>query len=143
MAGRIAVASGLTDDSGWCPIHPVTFESIKHKNIHVIGDAAIAGAMPKSGFAANSQGKAVAASIIAALNGRTASETIYVNTCYSLLAPDYGISVAGVYRTGVDGIKEVPGSGGVSPNEADAGFRAAEAKYASSWYANITADVWG
>ncbi|HKQ31420.1 MAG TPA: NAD(P)/FAD-dependent oxidoreductase, partial [Burkholderiales bacterium] len=142
QAGRIAIASGLTDDKGWCPVNPLTFESAKHKNIYVIGDAAIAGTMPKSGFSANSQAKTAAAAIIADLNGRTPSEPTYVNTCYSLLAPDYGISVAGVYRAGADGIKEIPASGGVSPKDADAAFRAAEAKYAFGWYASITADIW-
>jgi len=143
MAGRIAFVGGLTNEQGWCSVNPVTFESAKHKNIYVIGDAAVAGTMPKSGFAANSQAKTAAAAIIADLNGRMPSDPTYINTCYSLLAPDYGISVAGVYRAGPDGIKEIPGSGGVSPKEMDAAFRAAEAKYAFGWYASITADTWG
>jgi sulfide dehydrogenase [flavocytochrome c] flavoprotein subunit len=142
MAGRIAIASGLANDQGWCPINPVTFESAKHKYIYVIGDAAIAGAMPKSGFAANSQAKTVAAAIIADMAGRAPSEPTYVNTCYSLLSPDYGISVAGVYRAGPNGITEIPGSGGVSPKEMDEAFRAEEARYTFGWYTNITADIW-
>src|SRR5262245_29810820 len=56
-AGRIAEAAGVADRSGWCPIDPTTFESTLVPGIHVIGDAAIAGAMPKSAFAANSQAK--------------------------------------------------------------------------------------
>lgn len=142
-AGRIATVGGLTDDKGWCPVNPLTFESAKHKNIYVIGDAAIAGTMPKSGFAANSQAKTVAAAIAADLRSKPPVEPTYVNTCYSLLAPDYGISVAGVYRASADGIKEIPGSGGVSPKDANAGFRAEEAKYTFGWYASITADTWG
>ena len=51
-AGRIAENAGATDNTGWCPIDPVTFESKSAPNIHVIGDAAIAGAMPKSAFSA-------------------------------------------------------------------------------------------
>ena len=43
-AGRIAELAGVADRTGWCPIDPVTFESKLHANIHVIGDAAIAGA---------------------------------------------------------------------------------------------------
>src|SRR5262249_46348948 len=54
-AGVIAAAAGVADRTGWCPIDPVTFESKLQPRIHVIGDAAIAGAMPKSAFAANSQ----------------------------------------------------------------------------------------
>jgi sulfide dehydrogenase [flavocytochrome c] flavoprotein subunit len=142
-AGRIAYSGGLVNDAGWCPVNPATFESTKHKGIYVIGDAAVAGDMPKSAFAANSQAKVAAAAIVAALRGETPAEASYVNTCYSLLAPDYGISVAGVYRVTAEGIKSVPGSGGVSPKDADANFRAEEAKYASGWYASIAADTWG
>lgn len=142
MAGKIARDAGLADDSGWCPVDPRTFESTKQKGIYVIGDAANAAPMPKSGFAANSHAKAAAAAITAELAGQAPSDSVYVNTCYSLLAPDYGISVANIYRLTAEGIKEVPGSGGVSPKDADAAFRADEAKYALGWYASIVADTW-
>src|SRR5438874_4377768 len=42
-AGRIAEVAGVADRSGWCPIDPVTFESKLAPNIHVLGDANIAG----------------------------------------------------------------------------------------------------
>jgi len=142
-AGRIAYMAGLEDATGWCPVNPMTFESKKHKGVYVIGDAAIAGEMPKSGFSANSQGKIAAAAIVAELRGQPPAEASYANTCYSLLAPDYGISIAGVYRATPEGIKTVPESGGMSPMDADADFRAEEAKFASGWYASITADTWG
>ncbi len=38
-----------------------------------------------------------------------------INTCYSLVAPDYGISVAGVYPPVERQLAEVPGAGGISP----------------------------
>ena len=60
-AGRIAEIAGATDKTGWCAIDPVTFESRSAPNIHVIGDACLAGAMPKSAFSANAQAKACAA----------------------------------------------------------------------------------
>ena len=41
------------------------------------------------------------------------------------------------------GIKSIPGSGGVSPLDASMGVREDEAKYAFGWYASIAADVWG
>jgi sulfide dehydrogenase [flavocytochrome c] flavoprotein subunit len=128
---------------GWCPVDPKTFESTIHKGIHVIGDASIAGALPKSGFAANSEAKIAANAIVSMLRGEPVSEASYVNTCYSLLSPDYGISVAGVYRVTEKGIAQITGSGGVSPKDADANFRKDEAKYALGWYASITADIWG
>lgn len=97
-AGKIAVRTGLVDKTGWCPVDPKTFESKLHPEIHVIGDSAIAGALPKSGFAASSEAKMCATAIVALFNGETPAENSFVNTCYSLIAPKYGISVAGVYR---------------------------------------------
>jgi len=66
---------------------------------------------------------------------------IPLNTCYSLVAPDYGISIAGVYRVVDDNITAVEGSEGVSPLDAPDEIRSLEAAYARSWYSNITADV--
>ncbi len=142
-AGEIALKTGLADASGFCPVDPKTFESTIHKDIHVVGDSAIAGALPKSGFAANSEAKLCAAALAAQLKGRSLPDATFVNTCYSLVAPEYGISVAGVYRITEKGISEVEGAGGVSPKDADAGFRADEAKYTFGWYASITKDIWG
>ena len=59
-AALIAQRAGVTDSSGWCPINPVTFESIQQSDIYILGDAAIANAMPKSAFAANAQAKVCA-----------------------------------------------------------------------------------
>lgn len=140
-AGKIAHVAGLVDESGWCPVDQKTFESTIHKNIYVIGDACIAGKMPKSGYAANSQGKVCAAAIVAAMNGEEPGEPSYVNTCYSIIAAEWGISVAAVYQL-VDGqIVGVKGAGGLSPMDASAETRAIEAKYAVSWFKNITADM--
>lgn len=141
-AGAIARNSGLANQTGWCPVNPTTFESTLHPNIHVLGDAAIAGAMPKSGFAANSQGKVVAMAVTNALNGRPTAAPTYVNTCYSLISPDYGISVADVFRVTDQGIVTAPNAGGVSPRQADAAFRNAEARYAEGWYAAMGRDIW-
>jgi sulfide dehydrogenase [flavocytochrome c] flavoprotein subunit len=96
-AGAIAISAGVADQTGWCPIDPVTFESKLKSNIHVIGDAAIAGAMPKSAFAANAQAKVAAQMIASLMRGEEVHEVKLINTCYSLVAPDYGISIAGVY----------------------------------------------
>lgn len=69
-AGALAFSAGLTDTSGWCPVHLDSFESKLKPNIHVIGDACTAAPLPKSGFAANSEAKACALAIAALLNGR-------------------------------------------------------------------------
>lgn len=141
-AAEIVHTAGLTNNDGWCEIDQRTFESLVHPGIHIIGDASVAGKMPKSGFAANSQGKVCAAAIVSALHGVSMPEPSYVNTCYSLVSPDYGISVAAVYRYSKEkGIYSVDNSGGVSPKDADLEFRQKEARYAVGWYDSITADV--
>ena len=140
-AAELAVNNGLADDSGWCPVDQQTFASMLQPDIYVIGDAAIAGAMPKSGYAANSQAKVCAMAVAAAINGEPAPAPSYVNTCYSILAPDHGISVAGVYELKDGQIVSVPGAGGLSSPDADARTRAIEVQFALGWYRNITADM--
>lgn len=141
-AGVIADDAGLTNADGWCFVDQRTFESKEYSDIYIIGDASIAGKMPKSGFAANSQGKVCAAAIVSSLRGKAMPDPSYVNTCYSLVSPDYGISVAAVYR--YDKEKGIHKSGGgVSPLQADAAYRLQEARYAKGWYDSITMDSFG
>jgi sulfide dehydrogenase [flavocytochrome c] flavoprotein subunit len=141
-AGYIAETTGLTDDSGWCPVNHLTWESTIHKDIHVIGDSAIPGALPKSGYAANSEAKVCAAAVVDMLNGRDPREPSWVNTCYSLVAPGYGISVAKVYDLKDGKVAGIDGSGGLTPMEPRSN-RALEAVYAESWYSNIVYDMFG
>ncbi|MDY6994820.1 MAG: NAD(P)/FAD-dependent oxidoreductase, partial [Pseudomonadota bacterium] len=142
-AGKIALDSGLADDSGWCPVDKKTFESTRHKNIHVLGDASIATKMPKSAYAANSQAKVCAAAVVAALQGKEMGTPSYVNTCYSIVGPDYGISVAAVYQLQEDTITPVEGSGGLTPTDASAETLKREVAYAHSWFKNITHEMFG
>jgi sulfide dehydrogenase [flavocytochrome c] flavoprotein subunit len=141
-AGAIADKAGVTNQSGWVPVKPQTFESTQVPDIYVVGDATIAAPMPKSGFCANAQGKVAAAAIIEALAGRPAPTASWANTCYSLVAPDYGISVAGVYSVQDGKIVEAKG-GGVSPRQAPDSYRKLEADYGVGWYNAITQDTWG
>ena len=140
-AGVVAARSGLVDDSGWCPVDPRSFESSLHPDVFVVGDSCIAGAMPKSGYAANTQAKVCAANIVARVNGDTPPPPSYVNTCYSLVSPEHGISVAAVYQLKDGDIVGVDGAGGVSPADAPPWVRRREAVYAHSWYRNIVADM--
>jgi NADPH-dependent 2,4-dienoyl-CoA reductase/sulfur reductase-like enzyme len=142
-AARITDLAGVADRTGWCRIDPVTFESKLVPNIHVLGDATIAGAMPKSAFSANSQAKVCAAAIVKLLAGETPSAPKLINTCYSLIAPDYGITVAGVYVAAGGALKEVDGAGGVSPRNASAQTRAQEATFANGWFNTITNEIFG
>ncbi|ODU58843.1 MAG: cytochrome C [Comamonadaceae bacterium SCN 68-20] len=141
-AGFIAERAGVTDASGWVPVKAESFESRRVAGIYALGDATIAAPIPKSGFAANTQGKVAAAAIAADLLGQTAPTASYANTCYSLIGPGYGISVAGVYRAEGGKLVEPAGSGGVSPLDGNADYRAAEARYGEAWYAAISADIW-
>lgn len=142
-AGAIADAAGVSDASGWVPVHGGTFAAQQVPGIYVLGDAAQASPMPKSGFCANAQGKLVAAAIAADLAGTAPPQASFANTCYSMVGPDYAISVAGVYASDGARIVEIADAGGVSPLDADARFRAAEARFAAGWYASITAEIWG
>jgi NADPH-dependent 2,4-dienoyl-CoA reductase/sulfur reductase-like enzyme len=139
-ATAIARVAGLDEGKGWCPVRASTFESSVQAGIHIIGDAAIANPMPKSAFSANNQAKVCAAAIVALLRGEPVAAPVLMNTCYSLVAPNYGISIAAVYRVVDDVIVTVPGSDGISPLDAPDETRALEAEYTRSWYANITAD---
>lgn len=138
-AGAIAHTAGLVNADGWCPVNKSTFESTLHKDVYVIGDASVASPLPKSGFAASSEGKMAAAAIVTALHGETLPIATYTNTCYSLITPDHGISVAAVYRFEDGEIKTT--SSGVSPMDVDARFRHAEARHAVGWYKAITEDA--
>jgi sulfide dehydrogenase [flavocytochrome c] flavoprotein subunit len=142
-AGRIAELAGTADRTGWCPVDPVTFESRLVPNIHVLGDAAIAGAVPKSAFAGNAAAKICAAAIARLVRGETPAEPKFVNNCYSLAAPDYGFSVAGVYQPVNGQWLEVEGAGGISPVDAPRTFRGQEAKFANGWFNTITSEIFG
>ncbi len=142
-AGKIAFAAGLTDAKGWCPIDLWTFESKNHKGVHVIGDASVAKGMPKSGYAANSQAKVCASGVIAMLNSKQPGVASYVNTCYSIVGRNYGISVAAVYRLAEDGSKITKVSGGLTPKDASPEQLRREVAYAYSWFKNITQDIYG
>lgn len=139
-AGEIAKQAGLTDDSGWCPVDHQTWESTLHKNIHVIGDAAIQAPLPKSGYAANSEAKVCAANVVALLKGMDPIDPSWVNTCYSLVTPEHGISVAMVYDMQDGKVSKVKGSGGLSDAK-DTTAPAMEAIYAQAWYDSITRDM--
>ncbi len=97
----------------------------------------------KSGTAANTEAKIAAAAVVEMLAGRMPTPQVLSNTCYSLVTPDWGISVTAVHANTAAGITTPQGSGGVSPAGRDDAFRKQEAAYARAWYASITKDTWG
>ncbi|MCW8930611.1 MAG: NAD(P)/FAD-dependent oxidoreductase, partial [Gammaproteobacteria bacterium] len=142
-AGKIAFNAGLVNDKGWCPVNQQTFESTMHKDVYVIGDSSVASPLPKSGYSANSEAKVCASAVVASLHGKPAGIPTLVNTCYSLITPDDGISVAMVYNFDGKKIQKVKGSGGLTPMDSSEAMRKREARYAHSWFNNITADIFG
>jgi sulfide dehydrogenase [flavocytochrome c] flavoprotein subunit len=143
QAGAIAFKAGLTNDSGWCPIDGRSFESTLQPGIHVVGDASIASPLPKSGYAANSEGKVCAAAVVALLNGEQPGDPSLVNTCYSVVGPNDAISVAMVYDLQEGKLSKVSGSGGLTPKDSGPEMRGREVQYAYSWFENIKHDTWG
>jgi NADPH-dependent 2,4-dienoyl-CoA reductase/sulfur reductase-like enzyme len=140
-AGSIAAAAGVvTANNRWCEVDFLTYESIKVKNIHVLGDAIqIAPGMPKSGHMANNQAKVCAAAVVALLTGGTVNQTpMLTNTCYSMTSDEESVHVASVhqYDAGKKTMLTVAGSGGVStaPTVLEGG-------YALAWAQNIWADT--
>ncbi|HEY6452202.1 MAG TPA: FAD-dependent oxidoreductase [Steroidobacteraceae bacterium] len=139
--GELAPAAGLASDHGWCPVDPDTFESTLVRGVHVIGDACIAGAMPKSASAASSQAQQCALAVAAMLSGRQAPAPAFASVCYSLLAPDQALDFPGRFDVAdgsiVDATSKPPGESETAlPREPDAGQTAREAE---RWYLDIRA----
>lgn len=142
-AGKVAVDAGLADASGWCPVDPLTFESTLHPGIHVIGDAIQGTPMPKSGTAANIQGKIVAGVIAGIFRGKPQPQHQLASLCYSLVDTGYAISVKGTYTRTPQGFIENTRDIVLTPMDASAAQLSAEAGLAAAWYRQISADTWG
>lgn len=96
--GQLAPDAGLASAHGWCPVDPLTFESTLMRNVHVIGDACIADAMPKAASAACSQALQCARAIVALLAGREATAGNFGSVCYSVLEPAAAIAHRAEFR---------------------------------------------
>ncbi len=140
-AGGIAAAAGLTDASGWAPVEPNGMASRMDPDVHVLGDAALQGDMPKSGFAANSQAKVCANAVRGALTGSKVFPARYSNTCWSLIAAEDGVKVGANYAPADDKIASTGGF--ISQTGEDAALRKQTWEESLGWYAGITADIFG
>ena len=140
-AGSIAIKAGLTDAKGWCPIVASSMQAVTDPNIYIIGDASIAGAMPKSGFSANSQAKVAAMAVRGALTGAKVFEARYNNTCWSLIAPNDGVKVGAAYKAGTDKIEAT--NSFISKTGEDADLRKQTYEELVGWYDGITKDIFG
>lgn len=140
-AGLIAERTDLTDATGWCPVDPLTFESTLQRGIHVVGDAIIAGDMPKSAFSANSQAKACAFAIAASLTGSPRFPPHLFNSCFTFLAPDDAFTNAITFAAEDGKIKTVRMF--INKVGESAEVRRKLAHQAVGWYSAFTADVFG
>jgi NADPH-dependent 2,4-dienoyl-CoA reductase/sulfur reductase-like enzyme len=140
-AGNIARQAGvITANNRWCEVDFLTFESIKVKNVHVLGDSIqIAPAMPKSGHMANSHAKVCASAIVSLLSGQPVNPApVTNNTCYSFITDKDVVHVASVHQYDRDKKTyiAVQGAGGLSPT-----WTPLEGEYALTWAQNIWADA--
>ena len=142
-AGRIAGLAGAADNTGWCPIDPVTFSSKLVPNIHVIGDACIGGGIPKSASAANAEAKACAAAVASLIASKSPDMPKLDGTCYNTVAPGYAFSLSGTYQPRDDIFAEIDGTGFTSPVDAPRDIRLKEAEIAQAWFHTITAETFG
>lgn len=158
LCGKIARDAGLANfNKVWCAVTPESMESTAFKDIFVIGDSCVGGdlagnnAFPKSAHMANSQAKVVAANLVARLNGQPAPKPLYTNTCYSVVAEDWGFSVVHLYRVENgqwvyikegSGISPVTFGSPAEPKPVPRLFRRMEAEYADGWLRNLLADAY-
>ena len=134
-AGTIAVEADLVgNDKRWCEVDHVTYESLKAKNVHVIGDATIGLPVPKSGTIANAQGKIAASAVVSLLSGRPVAEMPPLNTCYSWVSDREVVAVVNAYR--IDNGKVVQIEQKLTP-----GPSTLWAEHAVAWANNIWSDI--
>ena len=139
-AGKIAELAGVTDGN-WAPTIAHTMQSRKNSDIHILGDAAAQGDMPKSGFSANSQAKVCAMAVRGELTDSKVFPAKFSNTCWSLVDTNDGIKVGASYEATDEKIAKV--SGFVSKTGEDAAVRKATYEESLGWYAGITSDMFG
>ncbi|MFG5383605.1 FCSD flavin-binding domain-containing protein [Yoonia sp. R2-816] len=139
-AGRIAEIAGITEGN-WAPVNAVDMSSKMDENIHVLGDAAAQGDMPKSGFSANSQAKVCANAVRGALTGSTVFPARFANTCWSLIDTEDGVKVGATYEATEEKIAKVDGF--VSQTGESDELRAATYQESVGWYDGIVADMFG
>lgn len=136
-AGTIAVQADLVGaDKRWCEVDHVTYESVKHRNAHVIGDATTGLPVPKSGTIANAMGKICANAVVSLMSGRPAPAVPPVNTCYSWVSDREAIAVVNAYK--IDNGKVVQVEQKLTP-----GHSTLYAQHAEGWARSIWTDILG
>ncbi len=108
----------VSEGQNWASVNAFDFSSIIEKDVFIIGDSTSqisVGRVPKSGYIANSMGKVCGLAIVAELSDFEKITPSMINTCYSLISPEEGISVSAVYNYDYKDKKIVSVSSGLSP----------------------------
>jgi len=136
-AGTIAVQADLVGaDKRWCEVNHVTYESVKHKNVHVVGDSTIGLPVPKSGNVANAMGKICAVAVAHLVQGKEPPVLPPGNTCYSWVNDREAIAVVNAYK--IEGGKVVQIEQKLTPGQS-----VAVAQNSIGWATSIWQDMLG
>lgn len=141
QAGAIVHQAELVNESGYCEIDSDSMRSVPDENIFILGDACIAGAMPKSGFSANSQAKIASMHVLGDLINRKTFPARYANTCWSMIGTNDGVKVGASYES-VDG-EIASTSTFISQAGEDSDTRQTTFEESLNWYDSITKDIFG
>jgi NADPH-dependent 2,4-dienoyl-CoA reductase/sulfur reductase-like enzyme len=134
-AGTIAVQADLVGaDKRWCEVDHVTYESVKHRHVHVIGDSTTGLPVPKSGTIANAMGKIAANAVVQLVNGRPVPSMAPLNVCYSWVSDRDAMAVVNAYR--IDNGKVVQIEQKLTP-----GHSAMVGQHALGWATSIWSDI--
>jgi sulfide dehydrogenase [flavocytochrome c] flavoprotein chain len=136
-AGTIAVQADLVGaDKRWCEVDHVTYESVKHRTVHVVGDSTTGLPVPKSGTIANAMGKICANAVVSLMNGRPAPAVPPLNTCYSWVNDREAMAVVNAYK--IENGKVVQIEQKLTP-----GHSTLYAQHAEGWARSIWTDILG
>ena len=113
--------------------------------VHVIGDACIADAMPKSASAAYSQAQQCASAVAAMLFAGEVPEPVFESVCYSRLTPALAIAFPGHFQIADGKIISAQAAAAAAAAAAqvsiEPGVAAQESRAAQRWYADIRAQA--
>ncbi len=135
-------ASKLLEEAGllkrgqkWVEVNPLTFES-SVKNVFVIGDACQS-YLPKSGYAAHSEGKMVAKIINARIQGKEVKEEYLQMICYAMVSDKEAIMTETAFRYDTASKRFVP------THREDNQRKESTAKRYEEWARGLWRDLFG
>ena len=141
-AGRIAEIAGAADNTGWCPIDPVSFAS------KLVRRTFTSSAMPASPAPFRNplpprarKARPAPPPIVAMLSGKTPETPRLTGACYNTVAPGYAFSLSGVYQPKDGQFAEVEGA--TQPGQCAARSARARSRGADNWFKTITVETFG